>query len=521
MSALVAVYLVFATAMASATAYALHSRSSHAALTDPRAIAFAGTTPKYLVLMVLDGGRPDYFGVTPLPHIDALRRQGTQFNRAMLGILEAETPAGHATIATGSTPVHDGILGFDWAQNDNDFNLFSPSVVNAGAFDKIMESVHAPTIAGLYKAKYPKAKVVALSGHKYYAAAPLGGPAADAIMYYQGDPRGRYVPVAIPGHEPPAGVLTAPGLIGPTNHPPDGADDGYATKLALAAFAKMHQRITLINYPEFDWPLGHVYGSIANRPKVATTMRALDRDLGKIEGAYRKAGILSQTLFVITADHGMELTNRFIPQSFVTDAIARAGTTAPAASYSTASYVWLKDGSKAQTVADTIARASNPDIQSVYYLASTGGKPQYVSSGSGIDSGVEAGNQYLLNTLLNGHQPSVVAFAKSGATFADPTTHWKADHGGNDWATQQVPLIMAGPGIRARVVTNAPAQLDDVAPTLLTDMGVTPSGMEGKVLSDALESPSKSTMAARTSEIRQITPFVDAFVTQHKRETAG
>ena len=54
----------------------------------------------------------------------------------------------------------------------------------------------------------PGAKVVALSGHKYYAATPLGGPDADAIMYYQGDPKGRYIPVAVPGHVPPAGLLT-------------------------------------------------------------------------------------------------------------------------------------------------------------------------------------------------------------------------------------------------------------------------------------------------------------------------
>ncbi len=517
---ILAIYLVIATFMASATAYALHRASEPATVQDPRAIAFRGTTPRYLVLMVLDGARPDYFGVTALPHVDALRREGTQFSRAMLGILEAETPAGHATIATGSTPVHDGILGFDWAQNDNDFSLFSPQVVNAGAFDKIMESVHAPTIAGLYKARYPGSKVVALSGHKYYAAAPLGGPAADAIMYYQGDAQGHYVPVAIPGHQPPPGVLTAPGLIGPTIHPPDGVDDGFATKLALAAFAKMRQRITLINYPEFDWPLGHVYGSITNRPKVIGIMRALDRDLGKIEDAYRQAGILDQTLFVITADHGMELTSRFVPQSLVTDAVAQAGTTAPAASYSTASYVWLKDPTKAQTVADTIVRANNSDVQSVYSLTTVAGQPHYARSGGGIDASLEASNQYLLNTLVNGHQPTVVVFARSGATFADPKTGWKADHGGNTWTTQQVPLIMAGPGIRQGTLVSAPAQLDDVAPTLLSDMGVTPTGMQGNVLSDALNNPSSAATAARMTEIKQTTPLVNALVSQDRREGA-
>jgi arylsulfatase A-like enzyme len=31
------------------------------------------------------------------------------------------------------------------------------------------------------------------------------------------------------------------------------------------------------------------------------------------------------------------------------------------------------------------------------------------------------------------------------------------------------------------VVTNAPAQLEDIAPTVLTDMGVKPTGMYGHI----------------------------------------
>ena len=163
--------------------------------------------PRYLVLMVLDGARPDYLGVTHLPHLDALLARGTQYRRAVLGILESETPAGHTTLSTGSTPRRDGILGFDWAQNDNDFSLFSAATVRAGAIEHIMAQARVPTIAGLYKAQHPRARVVALSGHKYYAADPLGGPQADVIMYFQGDQQGHYVPVSIPGHSPPAPVL--------------------------------------------------------------------------------------------------------------------------------------------------------------------------------------------------------------------------------------------------------------------------------------------------------------------------
>lgn len=477
---------------------------------------------KYLVLMVLDGARPDYFNLTHLPHVDALRAQGAQFTNAFDGILESETPSGHTTISTGSPPSRDGILGFGWAQNDNNFSLFSPDIVRAGALERIMQAAHVPTIASLYKARFPGARVIALSGHKYYAADPLGGPAADAIMYYQGNDQGKYVPVAIPGHVPPAGVLTAPSVIGSNTHLPNGMEDRLATNLALQAFKTMHQRVTLINYPEFDWPVGHVDGGIIARNKVIGLMKDFDHDLGSIEHAYARAGILDQTLFVITADHGMVPFHRFVPRSVYTNAITAAGTTAPTVSYSTGTYIWLADPSKASDVADNIMRAADPGIQSAYYMASPEAVPHYVRShGAFLSAGMEAANQYLLGTLMNGHQPNVVVFCKGNATSSPPSTDWKADHGGASWQSQHIPLIFAGPMIHGGTVIDNPAQLEDIATTALTAMGVKPIGMQGHVLTDILVRSQKSDRAVRAGEIQTITPLVNALIAQDSVESSS
>jgi hypothetical protein len=470
-------------------------------------------TPKYLVLMVLDGARPDYFGLTSLPHVDALRAAGTQYSKAFGGILESETPSGHATIATGSRPDKDGLLGFDWAGSTGRYSLFSPDQM--GTVEQLMQDSHAPTLASLYKQRYPRAKVVALSGHKYYAAAPLGGPSADAIVYYQGDPKGRYVPVAVPGHTPPATVLNDPGLIFPTTNLKDGQEDHLATKLALNLVNTMQPRMLLVNYPEFDWPLGHVDGGNLNLDKVITDMKVFDADLGAIEDAYRKAGILDQTLFVITADHGMMPVTRFVPATTVSNAVTQAGTTAPDIASSTADYVWLADPNKAQSVAENITSAHDPGIASAYYLVTSNGKPSYVAAnGSNVTPSMETANQYLLSALLNGHQPSVVAFGAPGASFSDPKSNWKADHGGDTWQSQAVPLILSGAGIQSGVVSSSPVQLEDVAPTALTDMGVTPKGMEGHVLTDSLVEPTAGDIKQRQAELQQITPVVDGLMSQ-------
>lgn len=518
-SKMLAVYLVLASIIGATTAHVFHSHSLPQTHVRSQAASLRQNPPKYLVLMVLDGARPDYLGLTKLPHLDALEARGTRFTHAFDGILEAETPAGHATISTGSRPDRSGILGFDWGTDNSRYSLFSPSKM--GALEQILQRTHVPTLAGLYKAKHPRAKVVALSGHKYYAAAPLGGPDADAIMFYQGDSKGRYVPVAIPGHVPPASVLHTPGLIAPTIHLPVGAEDNLATKLALAARKKMHPRLLLINYPEFDWPLGHVYGGILDRSRVIADMKGFDSDLGEIENAYRKNHILSKTMFVITADHGMMPITHFVPSSIVTNAVAAAGTSAPDIASNSGDYIWLANPAKAETVADNILTARDPGIQSAYYLTAVDGKPAYEAArGIALGSVTESTNQFLLGALLNGHEPSVVVFGNEGASFSDPASHWKADHGGNSWQSQHIPLVMSGPGVKRGVTRTAPVQLDDVAPTVLANMGVAPVGMEGHVLTDALKDVASQEKHARAAEIKRLRPMVTSLLA-HDRKLAG
>src|SRR5579875_1235310 len=502
-----AAYLLIAATVTTAAVHVLHDRSQIGAGVTTAA---APPTPKYLVLMVLDGARPDYFNITKLPHFDALRAQGTTFTNSFDGILEAETPAGHATIATGSPPSDDGIFGFDWGVGDNDrYSLFNADQMTN--VEQILEASHVPSIASLYKKKYPSARVVALSGHKYYAATPLGGPAADAIVFYQGNDKGQYVPVAVPGHLPPEGILTNPKLTYPTIHTPPGAEDTLATKMDLALFQKMHQRINLINFPEFDWPLGHIFGGIINKPKVIQRMQDWDKDLGMIEDEYRKAGILNQTLFVVTSDHGMMPIQHLIPSTEIDNAISAAGTSAPDITYDSGNYIWLADPTKAEAVAQNIVNVNDPWIQSVYYLSTQNGTAQYVQAGGNFATpAMEAANLYLLKTLINGKEPTVVVFGKEGASFSSPSNGWKGDHGGNSWQSEHNALFISGPGIKAGATVTAPVQLEDIAPTVLTDMGVQPTGMHGHVLTGAMTNASTGEVLAGQNEIKQIAPVANA-----------
>src|SRR5579884_918248 len=425
-------------------------------------VADAAALP-YVVLIVLDGARPDYLATPNTPNLQNLIRGGTQYTNAFSGILESETPSGHVTIGTGSPPSKTGIPSFWWGTSHKKrFSLFSPQKIRAGEMEKLIRQSGVPTLAGLVHAKSSGAKVVAMSGDKYYAADAIGGPNADVTMYFQATAKGQFVPTYIPGHAPPAGLLASPGLVARANHRPLGVQNHLVMKLAIDTFSRLRQQVTLINLPEFDWPLGHVDGSILDDNGVKTLMQGFDQDLAALQSAYQKAGVLKNTLFVVMADHGMMPLKHRLPETDFEDAVSRAGTKIVAQTYTTAAYLWIQDSSRARAVAQNIARLNDPVLQSVYARVSTskGHTYQQVARGKIQASGIANANQHLLASFNGPNAPDVVVvFAEGVGCEPGGQANWKADHGGTSWHAQNVPLVLSGAGIRSGHVSSYPARL--------------------------------------------------------------
>jgi type I phosphodiesterase/nucleotide pyrophosphatase len=490
------------------------------------ATAVPPVAPSYLVLIVLDGGIPAYFNVSGIPHVRQLMQTGSVYRNAFAGILESETPSGHASITSGSQPRNNGILSFGWADSEGTkVNLFSLQKVRGGAMEQAMRQAPAPTIAGLVHKAHPQAKVVALSGYKYYAADALGGPNADVIMYYADGPNGRFIPAAIPGHMPPTGILNDPGLVLPSRKYPLGAGDHMAMKLAAMTFQKMRQQVTLINLPEFDWPLGHPRGASRDLTDATTLMRALDADLGMLEDTYRKAGVLNQTLFVLTADHGFAPLDHKVSHVIMNNAVTAAGTTILSDSYHTAGYAWVKDTRKDAQIAANIVAQRNPHVQSVYYRIPGAHGPVYIRASSPqllLAPGADASNQYLLSTFNGPKGPDIVIFMDENSSLvAGGESTWKGDHGGADWEAQHVPLIVSGPGVKAGQVLDYPAPIWDIAPTVLSLMGIQPKGMQGVQLAGALKSPPAWMWTKQNAQGRVLWPVVSALTLESERELAA
>jgi arylsulfatase A-like enzyme len=292
-------------------------------------------------------------------------------------------------------------------------------------------------------------------------------------------------------------------------------------KLATASFEAMHQRVTLINLPEFDMPLGHVDGGSIDRKVLLALMHGFDRDLASMEASYAKAGVLNRTVFVLTADHGMVAIHHQVPFTAIKSAVLRAGTTIIHGNYHSGAYIWVKDETKLPQAAANIAALSKKDrIQSVYYRQPDGSY-QRVLAGGALDASVEVANQYLLQTFSGPVGPDIVVLFDEGTVgVQNGEMTWKGDHGGADWQSQHIPLLISGPGVRADHTSTFPARLIDIAPTILALAGGSKGTMRGLTLADAIKAPAAADVSAEAALRPQLQAVVQALTSESHREAA-
>lgn len=465
---------------------------------NPTSVTADSPLPQYLVLVVLDGFRPDYATLAPMPALEELARRGVSYDHAWVGQLESETPVGHATLSTGSMPRNDGIIGFEWRDPRTRREVLDgwPPGVLAGKMQADMKASGASSIPAVVKAANPTSRVVSLSSEKVYAAQGLGGWAADYILFHERKPAGSnmLVPAALIGHEPPEELLRHPELRFnlPMKHFTDW--DYMSTLLALAAIDIVRPEVLMVNLPGGD-VYGHPYGGPATPQVFRQIVAGIDRNLARIVGAYKAAGIFDQTLFVITADHGMVPNSRSVSGTVTKSAVRQAGGSYLFHTGGTAADIYLANPWHARAVAARMAQV--PDVAAAYYQVDRKGSYEYLPApGQSVDPALDAAYHYLLNTFRGPTAPDVVAPFREN-TIGTADIHAHGDHGGLNWGAQHVPLILSGPGVHPSGTSQAPARLMDVAPTVLRLMGLPAGRMDGMVLADAVATATAQEVAAQ------------------------
>jgi arylsulfatase A-like enzyme len=495
---------------------------------DPR--RFPSHAP-YVVLVVMDAFRADYEQLTPMPNLRWLMDQGTSFPNAWVGQLESYTPTGHATLSTGATPSHDGVIGFSWRDPKTGKEAYTAwwDGVMSGRLEAQLTQHGVNSIPQAMKRQDPHARVVALSSEKYYAADAMGGAAADYIIF--GQPMGkRIVTRGIPHHLPPQSFLKKRSLsrTWPLTY---GQFDEMAMTMALESLASLDPRLLMINLPGADI-YGHRVGGPASPDVMRKIAAAADAQLGRLIAELRRRGMFDQTIFVVTADHGMVGNTFQLDDTVIKNAIADAGGQYLFHVGGNSAYIWLKNphaaGAVAQKMVDAFPTlplyrsADSLTVAFAHFQTFDSGQYTYhpvVPTGTEVDPELEKAYQYLLHTMAGPIAPDIALwFQENTITSHNPNVH--GEHGGGTWGAQHIPLVIAGPGVQGGMESSFPARLVDVAPTVLTLLGIQPDRMDGVVLADALSRPTDQQQSAQDHLATSLKEYQAALMARSKADIA-
>jgi arylsulfatase A-like enzyme len=466
--------------------------------------ATAASPPPYLVVIVMDGFRPDYETLAPMHHLRALMRRGRTYDAAWVGQIESETPTGHATIATGIYPRKHSVIGFGWRDPaTGTFNYIPTSLpaLKAGDLSRVVEQSGVPTISDLIHARNRNAVVISASGEKLWASAPMG-VGADYVLYgteVKGKGiKNRFQPFALGPNIPPA--RTGFRTVGE----PDGAfdtQDAFASQVAVKLVESLRPQALLLNLPATDIA-GHYYGGMGDPRDMTHIIRGADSAIGAIVDEYKRLGLLSRTLFVVTADHGMVAGRNRVPIHQIYAAVR----TAPVQQLdqdlqSSIGSIWLKDSEHAGTLARILAAKHFNGVEGALYRVQTlGGGSTFMpeqSTATHLPPALLKAYLDLADTEASPAGADVLLPYGEDTTGLQAGKSFHGMHGGFSWGAQHIPLVIAGPGVRPGI-SHFPARLVDIAPTIERLIGLTvPTGVDGVVLADAVGGSSASELAAQ------------------------
>jgi hypothetical protein len=490
------------------------------------AACWAAGPAEYVVVIVIDGCRPDYFNLAPLPNLEQLASEGTTYDSAWVGQLPTNTPPGHATLGTGVFPARHHVVDFRWKDPRTGKSYF-PSRLNnlrSGALRDVIAETGVPSLLGLLKEAHPDSRALAISSVKPYAAICMGNTAADYILFTpsskkqksdawgeEGIAKGQIRHFeSLSGHDVGQEVLDlVNSRIAPYSNPGD--FDTWVVDAFLVVFEKNRPRFAMLNLPETD-EMGHKCGGI-NAPAIMKPVIVnVDTQIGRIVKAFKEAGIYERTLFVVTADHGM-MPNAFNASigSYV-EAFLRPNDLPQLGLTSQA--IWLRKSDRSQKVAEKLAAINPAGVGGIFYKAGEGGDVSYRAAGRNQTESSPAWD-YLLDTIACTQSPDVILRIKENTVLGRKfPLNSRGKHYQGTWGVQHIPLIIAGPGVREYTRSEMPARLVDIPPTIIALMGIEAAGMDGIVLADAMASPSEAQIKTQVHTAQRLDPLCKALINQ-------
>ncbi|HJM76380.1 MAG TPA: alkaline phosphatase family protein [Dehalococcoidia bacterium] len=434
------------------------------------------------LIMVWDGLRPDMVSEKLTPRLHALAGAGTWFERSH-SVVPPVTRCNSASLSTGTLPEHHGIPGNYFVMPRND----GIHLLNAADADHLEQL--RPFRNGRLLLRRTLAELVSdVGGHT--AIVGTGSPGA-ALLQHPQVRDGAFSGDAIYNHSLWLGssredVKSELGPM-PEASVPNTEQNVYFTKLITDLLLTSSEAPALITFWHTD-PDRTTHRHGVGHPDALRSLRDADRNLGTILDSLDATGRADSTNVIVTSDHGFATVTERVD---VDELLAREGvkerpessdvTTAGPAIYITTPGISDEERGRA-TAAVVRALQSERTIGSIF----TGARGAPIVSGTLPLSAVGQGGDLAPDVLFS--------FAWSDA----PNEHGyegvrpgdlaiEADHGAlSSWEMRNT-LVAAGPDFRLGYVSQLPAGIVDVMPTLAHTMGIDPGvDVDGRVLQESL-----------------------------------
>lgn len=464
--------------------------------------AIPAASPRYLVVIVMDGFRADYETLAQMKHLHELMARGMTYDTAWVGQMESETPPGHATIATGVYPKKHGVVGFGWRDVTSGQFVWAPTdlaSIARGDLTKTIEGGGVPTISDEIHAHNKHDLVVSISGEKYYAAAAMGA-GADYVLYGKDDTsHGPFRATAVGPNIPPASTHYNSVTIDDSYFD---EQDKFGSLLAVQMVKTLHPRALLLNLPATDIA-GHYYGGMADRKDMTPIIKSADWAIGRVMSEYQHLGIFNQTEFIVTADHGMASNAHIVPVHRMYNLVRTLGVQQLDQEYRiSVGSIWMKDPQHAQMLATAMDKAHFNGVEGALYKVQTPNGPIFqpdAATAQKLSKPLLRAYLDLADTEAGPTGPEVILPYAENTTGLVQKRKTYGSHGGFSWGVQHIPLVIEGPGVR-HGLSHFPAKLVDIAPTIERLMGLpVPARVDGVVLGDALSASNSADRAAQVA----------------------